>query len=175
MKRSSGRLKLDKNISQKGIIALLNDTKWFWHCTGLVCVHYLNTPLVFILYVLSRQSSDKAPAEFPVPWKHLTLPRPTARFKSTEISLNFLPFSWPFPMPTVSPHLTVHLWSNPVLQWHPNCSTDGSRTLNWGLGNAQLYFELWNVNGWETLDSLFFSSGFEFPCWSFLLYLSRLN
>lgn len=168
MKQPSGRLKPAKNASQKGIIALWSDLKWSRHCTGLVCVHYLNTPLVFILYVLSRQSSDKARAEFPFPWEHLTLPRLTALFKWAEISLNFLPFSWPFPMPTVPPHTTLHLLSNPVLQWHPNCSTDGSRALNQGPGNSQLYFELWNGSGWETLGSLFFPSDFEFPRWSFL-------
>lgn len=140
-----------------------------------VCVHYLSTPLVFILYVLSRQSSDKARAEFPFPWKHLTLPIPTALLKGTEISRNFLPFSWPFPMPTVSPQPKLHPLSNSVLQWHLNCNTDASRTLNQGLGNSQSYFELLNVKGWEILGSSFFPSGFEFPCWSFWLYLSCLT
>ena len=163
MKQSTEHLKLANHASQKGIIALWSEPKWSRHCTDLVYVHYLNAPLLFILYVLSCQSSDKAGAEFPFPWKHLTLPRLTALFKWTEMSLNILLSSRPFPVPAVSPHPALQLLSSPVLQWHPNCSTDGSRALNWGLGNSQLYFELWNVNGWETLGSLSFPSDFELP------------
>lgn len=109
MKQSTGRLKLANHVSQKGIIALWSEPKWSRHCTDLVYVHCLNASLLFILYVLSRQSSDKAGAEFPFPWKHLTLPRLTALFKGTEMSLNILPPSWPFPMPTISPHPELQL------------------------------------------------------------------
>lgn len=161
MKQSIGRLKLANHASQKGIIALWSEPKWSRHCTDLVYAHYLNAPLLFILYVLLHQSSVKAEAEFPFPWKHLTLPRLTALFKRTEMSLNILPSSRPFPLPAVSLHPTLQLLSSPVLQQHPNCSTDGSRALNWGLGNSQLYFDLWNVNGWETLGASSFPSNFE--------------
>lgn len=152
MKQSTGRLKLSNHASQKGIIALWSEPKWSRHFTDLVYVHYLNSSLLFILYMSSRQSSDKAGAEFPFHWKLLTFPRLKTLFKWADMILNILPSSSPFPMPAVSPHLPLHL-SSPVFQWHPNCSTDGSRALNHGLGNSQLYFELWNVNGWETLNS----------------------
>lgn len=140
MKQSSRHLKLAKNTSQKGIIALWSDLKWSQHCTGLVCVLYLNTPLVFILYVLSRQSSDKA--EFPFPRKHLTLPRPTALSQWTEISLHLLPFSWPFPTPTASPtHSATSKQSCPPVPPELQCWWLQNTTLC--LGNSQLYFELW--------------------------------